>query len=91
MLKVLQRLPFRLFSSKDAADPAVPPPSQPKHIEYLLFPTAFPVSPYYFYSTRINKHLYEFIQKNNIRYVAALPIRPGVYRRDFFPHSREDL
>jgi hypothetical protein len=59
--------------------------------EYLLLPTNFPVSPYYFYSTRINKHLYEFIQKHKIRYVAAFPVRPGVFRRPFYPHSLEDM
>lgn len=29
--------------------------------------------------------------KHKIRYVAAFPIRPGVYRRNFFPHSLENL
>lgn len=95
MLKVLQRSSFRLFSSKDSAEasasssPGTPAPS--KVAEYLLFPTAFPVSPFYFYSTRINKHLYEFIQKNKIRYVAAFPIRPGVYRRNLYPLSVDNL
>ena len=60
-------------------------------LEYLLFPTEYPVSPYYFYSTKINKFLADYIQKHKIRFAAAFPIRPGVYRRGFYPNSLEDL
>lgn len=97
MLRLLQQTPFRLFSTTPPADapPSSPPPSSApassKPTEYLLFPTAYPVSPFYFYSTRINKHLYEFMLKHKIRYVAAFPIRPGVYRRSFYPMSIDHL
>lgn len=59
--------------------------------EYLLFPTSFPVAPYYLYSARINRHLYDYLQKHKIRYVAAFPIRPGVYPRQFHPLGLDDL
>ena len=49
------------------------------------------MSPYYFYSTKINKFLAEYIQKHKIRFAAAYPIRPGVHRKAFYPQSLEDL
>ena len=54
---------------------------------YLLFPTSLPISPYYFYSTKINKQLYEYLQKHKIRYVAAFPVRPGVHPQSFWPST----
>lgn len=55
--------------------PAGPP--QPPADEYLVFPTKVPIFPYYFYITRINKRLFSYLQKNNVRYVAACVLKPG--------------
>lgn len=83
MLKRLQFLPRRWFSLKEPIEGE----TAPSKTEYLLFPTNYPVSPYYFYCTKINTHLADYIIKNNIKYVAAFPKRPAVYRRNFYPTS----
>lgn len=57
--------------------------------DYLLFPTSFPIAPYYFYRAKINRHLYDYIHKHKIRYVAAFPVRPGVYPWPFYPHDSD--
>ena len=49
--------------------------------EYLVFPTKFPIFPYYFYMTKINQYLYKHIQNNNIKYVVAFPLQPGVAKK----------
>lgn len=43
--------------------------------------------PYYFYSTKINPRLQEYITKHNIKYVAAFPVRPAVHRHTLYPTS----
>lgn len=93
MLRVLQKVSQACFSAKDGAEGSgtFSSSTTSNKSEYLLFPTPYPIPPYYFFSARINKHLYEFIQKNKIRYIAAIPIRPGVFRRNFFPHSLDNL
>ena len=57
----------------------------------MVLPTKFPIFPYYVYTTRINKHMYEYITKNNIRYVSAFPLRPGVFKKKFVPTSLEHM
>jgi hypothetical protein len=77
MLKALQRMPLFRFSSESAMSS--------NKFEYFLIPTNFPVPPYYFYSTRINQVLYDYLNNNKIRNVAAFAVRPGVHRRKFYP------
>ena len=85
MFKTLQRLCLHRMSS--ASESQLPSPK----IEYLLFPTNLPIPPYYFYSTKISQHLYDYLMHHKIRNVAAFPIRPGVYRRSFYPLDRENF
>lgn len=84
MFKTLQRICLQRMSSS-ASESQLPSTK----FEYLLFPTNLPIPPYYFYSTKINQHLYEYLTHHKIRNVAAFPIRPGVYRRSFFPLDRD--
>lgn len=35
--------------------------------------------------------MYEYITKNNIRYVSAFPLRPGVFKKKFLPDSLEHM
>lgn len=89
MFRRLQLLPMKRMSSTYSAEGSGQGLSTAG--EYLLFPTSFPVAPYYFYSARINRHLYDYLQKHKIRYVAAFPIRPGVYPRQFHPLDLDHL
>lgn len=84
MLRRLQLSLGRAFSTSLGEGPSTAG-------EYLLMPTNFPVAPYYFYSSRINRHLYDYLQKHKIRYVAAFPIRPGVYPLNFYPQEMDHL
>jgi hypothetical protein len=84
---MLRRLQLRLGSAFSAGLGEGPSTAG----EYLLIPTSFPVAPYYFYSARINRYLYDYLQKYKIRYVAAFPLRPGVYPRNFYPHEMDHL
>jgi len=86
MIRLLQtrRLGAYLMSSSDSMQTT-------SLDKYLVFPTAHPVVPYYFHSARINRHLYNYLQKHKIKHVAAFPVRPGVYPRPFYPLSAEDL
>ena len=74
MIRLLQSrsLAFCRMSSSESAPSA-------SGEKYLLFPTAYPIVPYYFYSPSINKNLYNYLQKHKIKYVAAFPVRPGVH------------
>jgi len=86
MFKALQRLSLQRMSSV-AGESHLPSTK----FEYLLLPTNLPIPPYYFYSTKINQYLYEYLSLHKIRNIAAFAIRPGVYRRNFFPLDRENL
>jgi hypothetical protein len=52
---MLRRLQLRLGSAFSAGLGEGPSTAG----EYLLIPTSFPVAPYYFYSARINRYLYD--------------------------------
>ena len=84
MLRRLQLTSLSRFAISFSGDQ---PSQHPNSDKYLLIPTTFPVAPYYFYSTRINKCLYDYLQKHKIRYVAAFPIRPGVHPQQFKPNG----
>ena len=83
MFKALRRMPLFRFST-EAAVPS-------NKFEYFLIPTNLPIPPYYFYSTRINQMLYEYLNNNKIRNVAAFAIRPGVHRRKFYPLDKDNF
>ena len=85
MLKRLQFASLHRFAVSLAGD------ASSKSDKYIVIPTTFPVSPYYFYSTKINRFLYDYLQKHKIKYVAAFPIRPGVYPRPFKPKGEEQF
>ena len=59
--------------------------------EYLTFPTKFPIFPYYVYMTKINRYLYNYIARNNIKYVVAFALKPGVAKKQFRPMSAYHL
>ena len=84
LLRHLRRVAMRFSREKDEEKIAT---SHTNAEEYLLFPTKFPIFPYYFYMTKINKYLYEYINHNRIKYVSAFPLRPGVAKKEFHPLS----
>lgn len=77
----LRRACCHFSKEKETPKPAAVPE------EYLVFPTKRFIFPYYIYTTRINKHLYNYINRNNINYTVALAVQPGVARKELMPTS----
>ena len=89
MLRILRKMAFRFGEASEKE--GVEPVRKLKEEEYLVFPTKFPIFPYYVYTTKLNKHYYDYINKNKIKYCATFPIQPGVSKRTFLPYSRRHL
>lgn len=83
MFKALRRFSLCAMST-EAALPS-------NKFEYLLIPTNLPIPPYYFYSTRINQYLYDYLIHHKIKNVAAFAVRPGVHRRKFYPLDKDNF
>lgn len=83
-LRSLKRVFCQFSKEKEALKSPIVPASPD---EYLVFPTKFPIFPYYVYMTKINRYLYNYIAKNNIKYVVAFALQPGVAKKSFTPMS----
>ena len=87
LLRNLRRAILQFSKEKETPKTAVA--SNPE--EYLVFPTKFPIFPYYVYMTKINRYLYSYINRNNIKYGVAFALQPGVAKKAFQPMSTSHL
>lgn len=90
MIRILRRQLCRFAEVKDKEKDPIEAPKEKKE-QYLVIPTKIPIFPYYVYSAQLNKHLYEYITRNQIKYCAAFQIQPGVYKKSLKPFSRQNL